>query len=73
VLIVLGSDSLYERRWSEYSLRCMDMQAKADQRRLLDANGGAAAVLVGGVKIPYTPAPAAFNPAPVAARKRAGK
>ncbi len=50
----------------------VDTQAKADQRRLLDANGGAAAVLVGGVKIPYTPAPAAFEPAPVEAREREG-
>jgi choline-sulfatase len=46
----------------------VDRRARADQRRRLDAAGGAAAVLAGGVKIPYTPAPAAFEPAPVAAR-----
>jgi choline-sulfatase len=47
----------------------VDRRARADQRRRLDAAGGAAAVLAGGVKIPYTPAPAAFEPAPVAARE----
>ncbi len=51
----------------------VDRQAREDQRRLLDANGGSAAVLAGGVKIPYTPAPAAFDPAPVEARERADR
>ena len=41
-----------------------------DQRRRLDAAGGDAAVLAGGVKIPYTPAPDQFDPAPVEARER---
>lgn len=49
----------------------VDRRAKADQRRLLDANGGSAAIKAGGVKIPYTPAPDAFAPAPVTARERA--
>jgi choline-sulfatase len=49
----------------------VDRHAKADQRRLLDAHGGIAAVMAGGVKIPYTPAPDAFAPAPIEARERA--
>jgi choline-sulfatase len=49
----------------------VDRHARVDQRRRLDAAGGAAAVLAEGVKIPYTPAPAAFDPAPVEARERA--
>jgi choline-sulfatase len=49
----------------------VDRRARADQRRRLEAAGGAAAVLAEGVKIPYTPAPAAFDPAPVEARERA--
>jgi hypothetical protein len=51
----------------------VDGRARADQRRRLDAAGGAAAVLAEGVKIPYTPAPAAFEPAPVEARDRAAR
>ncbi len=50
----------------------VDRRARADQQRRLDAGGGAAAVLAAGVKIPYTPAPEAFDPAPVEARRRAG-
>jgi choline-sulfatase len=50
----------------------VDRRARADQRRRLEAVGGADAVLAAGVKIPYTPAPAAFEPAPVEARERAG-
>jgi choline-sulfatase len=49
----------------------VDRAAKADQRRRLDAAGGPEIVRSAGVKIPYTPAPAAFGPAPVAARTRA--
>ncbi|MGH2562856.1 MAG: sulfatase-like hydrolase/transferase [Thermomicrobiales bacterium] len=49
----------------------IDRRAKNDQQRRLDAAGGAAAVMAGGVKIPYTPAPRAFDPAPVAVRDRA--
>jgi choline-sulfatase len=48
----------------------VDRWAKANQQRRIDAGGGRAAVRAGGVKIPYTPAPAAFDPAPVAARGR---
>ncbi len=48
----------------------IDQQAKADQQRRVAAAGGTDTVLAGGVKIPYTPAPAAFDPAPVAARDR---
>lgn len=48
----------------------IDQEAKADQRRRLDAAGGVNAVLAAGNKIPYTPAPDEFEPAPVAARKR---
>jgi uncharacterized protein (DUF885 family) len=48
----------------------VDRRARADQRRRLEAAGGADAVLGAGVKIPYTPAPAEFAPAPVEARER---
>jgi choline-sulfatase len=48
----------------------VDRRARADQRRRLEAAGGPAAVLADGVKIPYTPAPAEFEPAPVDARER---
>jgi choline-sulfatase len=74
-----AGDPIYAdvRAACERELRAMcdpeevDRRAKADQRRLLDANGGLAAVMAGGVKIPYTPAPDAFAPAPVPARERA--
>lgn len=49
----------------------VDRAAKADQRRRLDRAGGPEVVRSAGVKIPYTPAPAAFAPAPIAARTRA--
>ncbi|MGH7322545.1 MAG: sulfatase-like hydrolase/transferase [Candidatus Rokuibacteriota bacterium] len=48
----------------------VDQRARADQRRRVEAAGGVEAVLGGGVQIPYTPAPDAFDPAPVAARQR---
>ena len=48
----------------------MDRRAKTEQRRKIDAAGGAEAVKAGGVKIPYTPAPTAFAPAAVEARQR---
>lgn len=48
-----------------------DRRAKADQRRRVMEHGGPEAVLDAGVKIPYTPAPDAFDPAPVEARERA--
>ena len=49
----------------------VDRRAKADQRRRIDATGGPAAVIAAGVKVPYTPAPEEFEPAPVEARERA--
>src|SRR5574341_753878 len=49
----------------------VDRRARADQERRLEAAGGAEAVLAQGVKIPYSPAPAEFGPAPVEARERA--
>jgi hypothetical protein len=49
----------------------VDRRARGDQRRRLDAAGGDAAVLAGGVKIPYTPTPDQFDPAPVEGRGRA--
>jgi choline-sulfatase len=49
----------------------VDRRAKADQERRLEAGGGKEAVIAGGVKIPYTPAPDEFEPAPVEARERA--
>jgi choline-sulfatase len=49
----------------------VDRQAKADQRRRIEAAGGVEAVIAAGVKIPYTPAPEQFEPAPVEARERA--
>lgn len=39
-----------------------DRRAKADQRRRIEAHGGAQRVLADGVKIPYTPAPGEFGP-----------
>jgi choline-sulfatase len=39
----------------------VDRRAKADQRRRLEAAGGASAVLAEGVKIPFTPAPGGFR------------
>jgi choline-sulfatase len=49
----------------------VDRRARAHQRARLDAAGGPSAVLAEGVKIPYTPAPEQFEPAPVEARERA--
>ncbi|MDP8922035.1 MAG: sulfatase-like hydrolase/transferase [Chloroflexota bacterium] len=48
-----------------------DRRARADQQRRVQAHGGPEAVLAAGVKIPYTPAPDQFEPAPVEARERA--
>jgi choline-sulfatase len=48
----------------------VDRRARADQRRRLEAAGGASAILAEGVKIPYTPAPAEFEPARSEARER---
>jgi choline-sulfatase len=39
-----------------------DRRAHADQRRKIDAAGGKEAVIAGGVKIPFTPAPLQFDP-----------
>jgi choline-sulfatase len=74
----LGADPAHEdaRRACEATLRgicdpdAVDGRARGDQRRRLEAAGGAEAVLAGGVKIPYTPAPDQFEPAPVSARER---
>ena len=41
----------------------IDARAKADQRRRIQEVGGVEAVLKGGVRIPYTPAPTQFDPA----------
>ncbi|MCC6174826.1 MAG: sulfatase-like hydrolase/transferase [Chloroflexi bacterium] len=49
----------------------VNARAKADQRRRIEEHGGVEAVLAVGVKIPYTPAPDQFEPAPVEARERA--
>ena len=49
----------------------VDRRAKADQQARLEAGGGKAAIIAGGVKIPYTPAPDQFEPAAVEARERA--
>ena len=48
-----------------------DARAKASQQARIAAHGGAEAVLAAGVKIPYTPAPDQFEPAPNEARERA--
>ena len=48
----------------------VDRRAKADQQARIDAAGGVDAVIAGGVKVPYTPAPDQFDPAPVEARER---
>ena len=49
----------------------VDRRARADQRRRIDAAGGVEAVIAAGVKVPYTPAPEEFDPAPIDARERA--
>ena len=49
----------------------IDQRAKADQRRRMEEAGGKDAVLADGLKIPYTPAPAAFSPANADAHDRA--
>jgi choline-sulfatase len=49
----------------------VDARAKAHQQARIEASGGAAAVVAGGNKIPYTPAPDQFEPAPNEARERA--
>jgi choline-sulfatase len=48
----------------------VDRRARADQRCRLDEAGGLEAVLRGGVKVQYTPAPSEFEPAIEAARER---
>jgi len=75
----LGQDRAYAsvREECEARLRAIcdpeatDARAKADQRRRVAEHGGPEAVLAAGVKIPYTPAPEQFEPAPVEARERA--
>jgi choline-sulfatase len=51
----------------------VDRRARADQQRRIQAAGGADAILAQGVKIPYSPAPDEFQPAPVEAREHAKK
>ncbi len=51
----------------------VDRRARADQRRRIEAGGGAEAILAQGVKIPYSPAPDEFGPAPAEAREHAKK
>jgi choline-sulfatase len=48
-----------------------DARAKASQHARIMEHGGPEAVLAAGVKIPYTPAPDEFEPAPNEARERA--
>lgn len=47
----------------------IDRQARADQRRRIEAAGGVEAVLARGDRVPYTPAPEAFAPAPIGGRR----
>jgi len=51
----------------------VDRRARADQRRRIEAGGGAEAILSQGVKIPYSPAPDEFGPAPIEAREHPKK
>ena len=75
----LGQDPAYAsvREECESRLRAIcdpeatDARAKANQQARIQAHGGPEAVLAAGVKIPYTPAPDQFEPAPVEARERA--
>jgi len=48
-----------------------DARARANQQARIMEHGGPEAVLAAGVKIPYTPAPDQFEPAPNEARSRA--
>ncbi|HSD50630.1 MAG TPA: sulfatase-like hydrolase/transferase [Candidatus Methylomirabilis sp.] len=48
----------------------INARAKADQVRRIEAAGGVEAILAQGVKIPYSPVPEEFEPAPVEARER---
>jgi choline-sulfatase len=47
-----------------------DARARASQQARIAEHGGPEAVLAAGVKIPYTPAPDQFEPAPNEARER---
>ncbi len=75
----LGQDAAYEavRAVGKAKLRqicdpeATDARAKADQQRRIAEHGGPEAVLAAGVKIPYTPAPDQFEPAPAETRERA--
>jgi choline-sulfatase len=46
----------------------VDRQAHADQQRKITAAGGKEAIIAGGVKIPFTPAPQEFAPEATVAR-----
>ncbi|MGE3269738.1 MAG: sulfatase-like hydrolase/transferase [Chloroflexota bacterium] len=50
----------------------VDRRARAHQQARIDRQGGDAAVLAAGLLVKYTPAPDAFNPAPVPARELEG-
>lgn len=68
----IGVLSSYERQLrSIIDPESIDERARSDQRRRIAAAGGKSAVIAAGVKIPYSPAPDEFGPAPVEARERA--
>jgi choline-sulfatase len=64
-------DDLERRLRAICDPEAVDQAARADQQRRIEAAGGAAAIIAAGIKIPYTPAPDQFDPAPVEARERA--
>lgn len=74
----IGTDPAYAsvRADCEARLRAIcdpertDARARASQQARIAAHGGPEAVLAAGVKIPYTPAPDQFEPAPNEARER---
>jgi hypothetical protein len=51
----------------------IERRARDHQRRRIEQAGGLDAVIAAGVKVPYTPAPDEFDPAPVEARERSRK
>jgi choline-sulfatase len=75
----LGQDPAFAsvREEAEARLRAIcdpeatNARARASQQGRIAEHGGAEAMLAAGVKIPYTPAPDQFEPAPVEARERA--
>ncbi len=59
--------------WAIADPDAIDRRARDHQRRRIDQAGGIEAVIAGGVKVPYTPAPDEFGPASVEARERSKK